>query len=132
MNFAIFSYHGKEFLVRIGINELEDIPIRCILYQTADPVLTDETDSYEMQALWDDLPEIPPPSWKLNFNEPIFEDQKEELYMLPRYPLPEVIINERRHIAASSEYKISIDEIKNLVQKYNEWKDKRDSVLFSN
>ena len=132
MTFSIFSYHGKEFLVHIGINDLENIPIRCILYQTAEPVLTDETESYEMDALLDDLPEIPPRSWKLNFNEPIFEEQREELYMLPRHALPEVIINERRHIAASSEYNISIDEVKKLIQKYSEWKDKRDNVLFSN
>ena len=118
--------------MRVTINDLEDIPIRCILYQTAQPVFTDETDSHEMEELWDDLSEIPPRSWKLNFNEPIFEDQREELYMLPRHPLPEVITNERRHIAASSEYKISIDEVKNLVQTYREWKDKRDDVLFTN
>lgn len=52
--------------------------------------------------------------------------------MLPRHPLPEVITNERRHLAAASEYKINIDEVRNLVQKYREWKDKRDDVLFSN
>ena len=85
-----------------------------------------------MQALLDDLPEVPPLSWKVNFNEPIFEDEREELYMLPRYSLPEVIINERRHITAASEYKISTDEVRNLVKKYTEWKDKRDSALFSN
>lgn len=47
-------HHGKEFLVRVTINDLEDIPIRCILYQTAQPVFTDETESYEMEQLWDD------------------------------------------------------------------------------
>ena len=97
--------------MRVKLNDLEDIPIRCILYQTTEPVLTDETEtnSYENEELWDDSPEVPPPTWKISFNEPIFEDQREELYMLPRHPLPEVIANERRHVAASSEYQISID-----------------------
>jgi len=124
--------HGKEFLVRIRINDLEDIPIRCILYQTTPTLLKDEEDSNDMERGWEDLPEIPPRNWKIDFNEPIFEDQREELYMLSRQPLPEILANERRHLVAASEYQISVDDVKDLVQKYSEWKEKRDKDLFSN
>ena len=126
-----FSNHGKEFLAHIKINEFEEVPIRCILYQSISPRLLDDSDSFELQEMVD-LPEIPPRTWKFSFNEPLFKDQRDELYMLPRANLPENVSNERRHLAAVSEYNISLDEIRNMVKQYNEWKEKRENELFSN
>ena len=127
-----FSYHGKEFLVRIKINELEDIPIRCIVYQTAQAIQIDGTYLEDVEGGLEDKPDVPPAYWKFSFNEPIFEDQREQLYMLPRHPLPEILTNERRHLAAASEYRMSVEEIINLVQKYRDWKEKRDNALYAN
>ena len=126
-----FSNHGKEFLVHIKINEFEEVPIRCILYQSISPHLSEDTDSFELHEMVD-LPEIPPRTWKFSFNEPLFEDQREELYMLPRANLPENVSNERRHLAAASEYNISLDEIRTMLKQHKEWKEKREKELFSN
>ena len=117
-------------MVYIKINDLEDVPIRCIVYQTSSPSIpADETDSSDV--VLDDQPEIPPSTWKFSFNEPIFEDQREQLYMLPRHRLPEVLTSERRRLAAASEYRMSVDEVITLVNQYSEWKDKRDKVLYA-
>ena len=129
---SLFSYHGKEFLVRIKINELEDVPIRCIVYQATPATQTDTTAADWVEGGLEDKPDVPPRNWKFRFNEPIFEDQREQLYMLPRHPLPEVLTSERRHLTAASEYKMNVDEIINLVQEYSQWKEKRDKVLYAN
>ena len=62
----------------------------------------------------------------------MFEDQREELYMISRQALPETFTNERRHLAAATEYKISLDDVRDIVYKYSQWKEKRDKILFSN
>ena len=116
----------------IKVNDLEDTPVRCILYQTTPPIIKEESDSYEMEQTGDDLSELPPRDWKFSFNEPMFEEQRDELYMLPRSALPEIIVNERRHTVAAAEYKISMEEINDLILKYSEWKSKREQALFSN
>ena len=117
-------------MIRIKINDLEDVPIRCILYQTT-PTLKDE-DTNELEIGFEDLPVIPPRTWKIDFHEPMFEDQREELYMISRQALPETFTNERRHLAAATEYKISLDDVRDIVYKYSQWKEKRDKILFSN
>ena len=107
------------------------MPVRCILYQSISPVLSDDTDSYDIVNITD-VPECPPKTWKFSFNEPLFEEQRKTLYMLPRSNLPENISNERQRLAGASEYNITIDEIKNIVKQYREWKEERDKELFSN
>ena len=106
---------------------MEEVPIRCILYQTAESKEISDEDVYAL----DDVVDVPPRSWKITFNEPIFEDEREHLYVLPRHPLPEVVANERLNIEAAAEYKMDVSEIRNLHKKYSEWKDQRDKVLFS-
>ena len=107
------------------------MPVRCILYQSISPVLSDDTDSYDILNITD-VPECPPKTWKFSFNEPLFEEQRKTLYMPPRSNLPENISNERQRLAGASEYNITIDEIKNIVKQYREWKEERDKELFSN
>jgi len=125
------SNHGKEFLAYIKINEFEEVPVRCILYQSISPVTPDDTDSYDILNIAD-VPECPPKTWKFSFNEPLFEEERKTLYMLPRSNLPEVISNERRRLAGASEYNITTDEIKDIVKQHKEWKEQRDKELFSN
>ena len=91
------------------------------------PSVSDDGEYFE-----EELTEIPPRTWKFSFNEPLFEEQRKTLYMLPRSNLPDDISNERRRLAGASEYNITIDEIKNIVKQYREWKEERDKELFSN
>ena len=74
--FLVYN-HGKEFLAYIKVNEFEEVPVRCILYQSISPVLSDDTDSYDILNITD-VPECPPKTWKFSFNEPLFEEQRKK------------------------------------------------------
>ena len=62
---------GKELLVKLRVNQLEDIRLRAVIYQNSEKVFTGDEDA--------DVPiedilakdEIPPPGWQWMFNEPV-------------------------------------------------------------
>ena len=62
---------GKELLVKLKVNQLEDIRLRAVIYQNSEKIFTGDEDS--------DVPiedilakdEIPPPGWQWMFNEPV-------------------------------------------------------------
>ena len=121
-------------MVQLKINDLEIVPIRCILYQT-NPTATifegdEQFDDVLEEVGTDEGPDIPPPSWYFTFNEPIYEDQRNELYMLPRYPLPIGLTDGRNQLAAAATFNMSADEVLELVQKHTKWKNKRDKDLY--
>ena len=121
-------------MVQLKVNDLESVPIRCVLYQTS-PTATqfegdDHFDDVLEEAGTDEEPDLPPPSWYFRFNEPIFEDQRKELYMLPRHPLPSGLTDGRNQLASAATFKMSADEVLGLVQKYTKWKNKRDQALY--
>ena len=131
------SFHGKEFLVQLKINDHEILPIRCILYQISPTTTTFEgdedhlaMDDIVLEEGADENPDIPPLNWQFTFNEPIFEDQRNQLYLLPRHPLPMALTDGRSQSAAAASLNMSTDEVLELVRKYTEWKDKRDKDLY--
>ena len=88
-----------------------------MIYQTSEKDLS-ATDSESGGLLPSEVAEIPPPGWEFMFNEPVFEEEREELELIPRHHLDEDVVK------ANPLLRPHLD-------KYKEWRVKRDQQLFS-
>lgn len=91
---------------------------RCVVYHGADPEAAAEANPELAEETMVEQKVVPPPGWAFTFKEPMFEGQREALYLLPRnHPGPEVLA---KHPSLTAE-----------LPKYAEWKSYRDRKLFS-
>jgi len=106
---------GKELLVKLKVNQLEDIRLRAVIYQNSEKLFTGDEDA--------DIPmedilakdEIPPPGWQWMFNEPVFEDERQELLQIPRHDLTDEVAKQN-------------PSLKKHLEKFKQWRVKRDEV----
>jgi len=112
------ALQGKEFRVTLKVNKLEEIPLRFVLYQDSVKVIEESSED----DLSTDLPlepeVIPPDGWEWMFNEPVFEDERQQLELIPRRHMDEDVVKANPHL-------------KTHLDKYNQWRVKRDKELFS-
>jgi len=107
---------GKELCVRLKVNQLEDIRLRMVVYQTSEreAYVDDEDDAPLEDILAKE--EVPPPGWQWMFNPPVFEEEADELAQLPRNDMSEEIVKENPALRPHFE-------------KYKQWRLKRDESI---
>jgi len=121
------ALQGKEFRVTLKVNSLEQIPLRFVIYQDSEKVAEDNVSdedgsSSSLSTGSGDLlappQEIPPRDWDSMFNEPVFEEERQQLELIPRQHIDDDVIK------ANPALKPHLD-------KYKQWRVKRDKELFS-
>jgi len=109
------KFQGREVCVRLKVNGLEDLRLRLVIFQKSEKELLDEDEDIPLEDILS-KEEIPPPGWEWMFNQPIFEDEAEELAEIPRQHMTEDIIKDN-------------PALKPHFEKYKQWRTTRDQVL---
>merc|ERR1712212_438788 len=108
--------NGRELCIRLKVNGLEDLRLRLVIYQNSEKdSLGDGDEDIPLEDILN-KEEIPPPGWEWMFNQPIFDDEAEELAEIPRHHMSENIVKDN-------------PALKPHLEKYNQWRKNRDQAI---
>ena len=88
-----------------------------MIYQTSDKDAAVVDEDVDVETLLNPA-DVPPKGWEWMFNEPVFEDERRTLELIPRTHMDEDTIK-------------SSPELKPHLEKYKKWRLKRDEELYS-